>query len=142
MNRSIFRGAAVAALGVLAACSSAPEPMAVSLQATEFQYGPKTIEAAVGQQVTVALVNGGTVEHDFVILEIPLAEPVADSGEADEMAGHNMGELEMQAAVHGEAMPGVTGSVAFTPTQAGTYEFFCAVAGHKEAGMVGTLIVR
>jgi len=142
MNRSILRGAAVAALGLLAACSSAPEPMAVSLQATEFQYGPKTIEAVVGQQVTVTLVNGGTVEHDFVILEIPLAEPVADSGEADEMAGHNMGELEMQAAVHGEAMPGVTGSVTFTPTQAGTYEFFCAVAGHKEAGMVGTLIVR
>lgn len=142
MDRSIFRGAAVAALGLLAACSSTPEPMVVTLQATEFQYSPKTIEAAVGQPVTVTLANGGTVEHDFVIVEIPLAEPAAASDGPDEMAGHNMGEMERQAAVHGEAMPGMTGAVTFTPARAGTYEFFCAVAGHKEAGMVGTLIVR
>ena len=32
-------------------------------------------------------------------------------------------------------------NVEFTPSTPGEYEFFCTVAGHKEAGMVGTLIV-
>jgi len=48
----------------------------------------------------------------------------------------------MEPAVHMGAMAGMSGSVTFVPTQPGTYEFFCAVAGHKEAGMVGTLMVR
>jgi uncharacterized cupredoxin-like copper-binding protein len=40
------------------------------------------------------------------------------------------------------AMAGMGASVSFVPTKPGTFEFFCAVPGHKEAGMVGTLIVR
>jgi uncharacterized cupredoxin-like copper-binding protein len=35
-----------------------------------------------------------------------------------------------------------TSTLDFTPTKPGTYEFFCTVAGHKDAGMVGTLIVK
>ncbi len=30
----------------------------------------------------------------------------------------------------------------FTPTKPATYTFYCAVPGHKEAGMKGTLIVE
>lgn len=30
----------------------------------------------------------------------------------------------------------------FTPTQPGTYEFYCSVPGHKDAGMKGTLTVQ
>jgi uncharacterized cupredoxin-like copper-binding protein len=30
----------------------------------------------------------------------------------------------------------------FTPTTTGTYSFYCGVPGHREAGMVGTLIVE
>jgi plastocyanin len=30
----------------------------------------------------------------------------------------------------------------FTPTAAGTYEFYCSVPGHHEAGMQGTLVVQ
>ena len=29
----------------------------------------------------------------------------------------------------------------FTPTTPGTYTFYCHIPGHREAGMVGTLIV-
>ena len=49
---------------------------------------------------------------------------------------------------HGEgvvaahAMPGMSASVMFTPTQIGEYEFYCTIPGHREAGMVGRLIVR
>ncbi|MEI2609177.1 MAG: cupredoxin domain-containing protein [Candidatus Promineifilaceae bacterium] len=30
----------------------------------------------------------------------------------------------------------------FTPTQPGTYTFYCGVLGHRGGGMVGTLIVE
>ena len=40
------------------------------------------------------------------------------------------------------AGPAGQGKLTFTPSKAGTYEFFCTVAGHKEAGMVGTLTVK
>ncbi|TMW73916.1 plastocyanin/azurin family copper-binding protein [Alteribacter natronophilus] len=39
-------------------------------------------------------------------------------------------------------MPHETSSIIFTPLKTGTYEFFCTIPGHKEAGMRGTLIVN
>jgi uncharacterized cupredoxin-like copper-binding protein len=40
-----------------------------------------------------------------------------------------------------KAQPNAKATVQFTPTAAGTYQFYCAEPGHKEAGMVGTLTV-
>jgi uncharacterized cupredoxin-like copper-binding protein len=37
--------------------------------------------------------------------------------------------------------PGETKTLEFTPTEAATYPIDCNIAGHKEAGMVGELIV-
>jgi len=128
---------------VLPACSSGPEPMQVNMQASEFRFEPSTIEVKAGQQLTVMMQNMGTVEHDFVIQEIPVEGTAAESATAQPgMAGHSMAGTGMEPAVHMGAMAGMTDSVTFIPTKPGTYEFFCAVAGHKEAGMVGTLIVR
>jgi len=129
--------------GVLATCTSGPEPLEVSLQASEFRFEPATIEVMAGQQVTVMMQNMGTVEHDFVIQDIPVEQTTAESATAEPgMAGHTMDETAMEPAVHMGAMAGMTDSVTFVPTKPGTYEFFCAVAGHREAGMVGTLMVR
>lgn len=126
----------------VAACSTSPVPIEVSLQASEFAFEPATIQVQAGQQVTVMMQNMGTLEHDFVIQEIPVelmtTEPEAEGG-GHEMEGMDMG---MEPAVHTGAMAGMTSRVTFVPTQTGTYEFFCAVEGHKEAGMIGTLVVR
>ena len=99
-------------------------------------------DAMAGQQVTVMMQNLGTVEHDFVIQDIPV-EAMAAESEADG-EGHTMPGMgtEMEPAVHMGAMAGMSDSVAFVPTKPGTYEFYCAVPGHREAGMVGSLMVR
>ena len=34
------------------------------------------------------------------------------------------------------------GTLTFTPTKPGQYEFYCTVAGYKEAGMVSVLTVK
>jgi len=39
------------------------------------------------------------------------------------------------------AQPGQRAVGALTPTTPGTYEFYCSVPGHREAGMIGRLVV-
>jgi len=134
---------AVLSGAVLAACSSTPAPLEVNMQASEFRFDPATVEVQAGQQVTITMQNMGTVEHDFVIQEIPVEGTVAESATTEPgMAGHTMEGTDMEPAVHMGAMAGMSDSVTFIPTKPGTYEFYCAVAGHREAGMVGTLMVR
>jgi uncharacterized cupredoxin-like copper-binding protein len=137
--RTLSLGIAIGA-ALLAACSSGPEPLEVTLQAAEFRFEPSIVEVTAGQQVTITMENIGTVEHDFVILEIPVEQSAAES--EPPTPGHTMDEMEVEPAVHMGAMAGMSDSVSFVPTKPGTFEFFCAVPGHKEAGMVGTLIVR
>jgi plastocyanin len=53
-------------------------------------------------------------------------------------APHNFSIDELDISV--DIAPGETGEVQIN-APAGTYEFYCNVPGHREAGMVGTLIV-
>jgi uncharacterized cupredoxin-like copper-binding protein len=55
--------------------------------------------------------------------------------------GHDMGDEVGPLDLHVGAAANGSGTIEFTPSQPGTYEFFCTVAGHKEAGMVGSLVV-
>jgi len=131
---------------VLAACGGESEPTAVpmvglDLVATDIAYDKGSFEVMVGQPVKVTLQNDGVLEHDFSIMEIPHAGEVM-AEEMDEDSGHDMSNMAMEPEVHVASPPDGSHSVEFTPTQAGEYEFFCTVEGHKEAGMAGTLIVK
>jgi uncharacterized cupredoxin-like copper-binding protein len=86
-----------------------------------------------GRPVVITVRNVGSTNHDFVIPSMP-AEDVVIRNEG----GHTHGD---GTAIVGH--PRVNGEVTvqFTPTQPGTYEFYCSVTGHKEAGMTGTIIV-
>jgi uncharacterized cupredoxin-like copper-binding protein len=136
---------------VLAGCGGTTTPETataeVTLTATDIAYDVDEITTAAGQPVRVALNNTGALVHDFSIAAIPLSgEAKAVEGMGDDhsmMDDHEamMSGMHGDAAVHVAAAPGATGTVTFTPTSPGTYEYFCTVAGHKEAGMVGTLTV-
>ena len=127
---------ALAAL-LLAACG-APAPVEFKLQAADIKYDLKTFEAQAGRVVRLTFENTGALEHDFTIMEMPVVSvtEVAHSGT------HDMGHLEQAPSVHVSAAADTTAVLEFTPTKPGMYEFACSVAGHKEAGMLGTLIVR
>ena len=118
-TKHILRLAAAVAMLTLAACASpAPAtsaPLVVNLQAADLMFDPMTLTAKVGQPVTINLQNAGALEHSFVIEQLNV-------------------KLE-----HVQA--GQTATVTFTPTVAGTYQFYCNVPGHKDAGMKGTLTV-
>jgi uncharacterized cupredoxin-like copper-binding protein len=84
------------------------------------------------------MTNEGALEHDFSILEMPMETMGAT---AVPMEGHDMTPMAEEAQLHMAVAMGTSNTAEFTPTKPGTYEFFCTVPGHKEAGMVGTLVV-
>ncbi|MBI2983166.1 MAG: cupredoxin domain-containing protein [Chloroflexi bacterium] len=113
--------AAVALLGILvAACGGGAAATTaaggtIKLTLTEFKYSSPTIELKADEKATLELKNAGTVEHDFKIA----------------VAGV---EVLIQ--------PGKSATRTIGPLKPGTYEFFCSVPGHKDAGMKGQLVVK
>lgn len=132
---------------VLSACGPttttepvAAQPVEITLVAKDIVYDTNRLEVIAGQPVKLTLQNEGVLEHDFSIVEIPHEGEVAE-GET-EMAGHDMGHGSIEPEVHVAAPTGGNNTVEFTPTEPGEYEFYCTVSGHREAGMVGTLVVE
>ena len=57
----------MAASILLAACAKqTPEPVTYTIEMSEYAFSPNTIEATVGQQVTLELENKGTLEHEMM----------------------------------------------------------------------------
>lgn len=148
MKRITLRLIFLAGLPVLAACSAggaaetAPEPKALTLIATDIAYSIKQIDVTVGRPVQLTLENQGVLEHDFSIVEIPLAGEVVTLEEPEQMQGHEMGHEENEPAVHIAVPTSDRGTIEFTPAAPGEYVYYCTVSGHREAGMEGVLVVR
>ncbi|MCL4804191.1 MAG: hypothetical protein KJ046_07830 [Anaerolineae bacterium] len=154
-----------AGLLTLAACSpggsagsAPPPPQEITLVATDIAYDATRIESAVGQPIRLTLDNQGALVHDFSIREISLTGEATATGATGEMMDHDMG-VDMGAnmgadmahdmghgddapAVHVAAPSGEAAGVEFTPAAPGEYEYYCTVSGHREAGMVGVLVVN
>jgi Cu+-exporting ATPase len=90
----------------------------ITVQAESLRYQPATVEltARPGDLVRVSFSNQDAIFHDWKVEGIPDADVSARSGQ--------------------------TATATFRVLQVGTYEIFCTVAGHREAGMVGTLTIR
>ncbi len=104
-----------------------------------WRYEPATLEIPAGQRVRLTYVNDGRAEHDMEIPGLPASNVEREGGVAHDVSlggGHRDDDV-----VAAHAMPGTTAVVLFTPTQPGEYDFNCTLPGHKEAGMVGRIIV-
>ncbi len=112
---SLLAALALAACGGSASGANNTQKVTVNAEDT-FKFDPPTLTAKVGQSVEVTLDNKGNLEHSFVIDELGVTIGPIQGGQQS------------------------TGS--FTPNQAGTYTYYCAVPGHKDAGMTGTLTVN
>jgi uncharacterized cupredoxin-like copper-binding protein len=82
--------------------------------AADLKFDPKELRVEAPGQVKVHLENQGALEHDFNV------EGVKGKAYA---AGKKSGE----------------GTLTFS--KPGTYTFFCSFPGHRESGMVGTIVV-
>lgn len=125
-RRSIVLFGAIALVALLlAACGggasggsagSGGNAQNVTVSASEFKFDPATINATAGQTINLTVKNTGSVQHTWALSEAKVKLTVD---------------------------PGKTVTQTFTaPSKAGTYAFECDVPGHKEAGMVGQLVVK
>ncbi len=102
-------------LVALAACSSTPQTLEITLVAEDIMWGTDTIHAKVGQPIEITLRNDGALDHNFVIESLGVDVLLTP------------GDIEV--------VP------VFTPDAAGTIVYICNIPGHEEAGMVGEIIV-
>jgi uncharacterized cupredoxin-like copper-binding protein len=126
MTRHIGLGALLLGAVALAACGGAgggaSKPAGgaatITMRGTDqMRFEPANITARANTPTTLTLDDSGTaLVHDWTI---------------DNLGGQR---------VHLEVQPNNRGSVQFT-APAGTYPFYCAQPGHREAGMTGTLTV-
>jgi uncharacterized cupredoxin-like copper-binding protein len=87
----------------------------MTVVAVDIAFEPKELTIAADTDVVVTIENQGMLQHDFTIDELGVKSDLLNGGEST--------EVTINAA-------------------AGTYEYYCSVTGHKEAGMVGTLTVE
>ena len=128
---------------VLVACGSskaAVEVKHIVVEAKEFSFSPADLTVKVGEKVEIEFKNFGVVEHDFNIEALPVSGEVTAHGDQHTLATTHDHEAEVTS-VHVLSKAGNMGHLTFTPSQAGEYLITCTVAGHKEAGMVGKLVV-
>lgn len=93
----------------------ADEAGVVAVEGGSFYFKPNLIKAKVGVPVTIKFTSVGGMPHDFVVDEFNV--------KTEQIANDNL-EFE------------------FTPTSAGTFEFYCSVGNHRKMGMKGSLVVE
>jgi cytochrome c oxidase subunit 2 len=92
----------------------APGARRIEVEATSFEFDPDEITVTAGEDIAIVL-SSDDLLHDFTIDDIDV-HVAADGGETAE------GGLRAD--------------------EPGEYPFYCTVAGHREAGMEGTLVVE
>jgi uncharacterized cupredoxin-like copper-binding protein/mono/diheme cytochrome c family protein len=85
-----------------------------TVESHDIFFTPTEIEVPSDTEVTILLPNLGASPHNFSIDELDISVDIA---------------------------PGETKEVTITAPE-GEYQYYCNIPGHKEAGMVGTLISR
>ena len=113
----------------------------ITIESTDFSYSPASISVPVGQPVTLKIHNGGEAEHDFVVENIDVTDVFEEGNASSEHEMHDMQNMGTEYDLHVSTQKGGTSVLKFTALKPGTYRFFCTVAGHLEAGMVGELTV-
>lgn len=93
--------------------ASASGEQEVTITAHDIYFDPSEVHIKAGK-VKFILPNEGAAPHDFSIDELNISVALA---------------------------PGATETVE-ADIPAGTYTYYCNIPGHKEAGMVGTLVVE
>lgn len=95
----------------------------------EYFFEPADVAVPAGEEVTIDFANEGSLEHEWAVL----SEEIESEDEFDE--GLVVYEVE---AIEG----GTSTTETFTIEEPGTYQVICAIPGHFDQGMEGSLTVE
>lgn len=98
-------------------------------------FVPERIEVKRGEQIKFVLQNDGELEHEFV-----LATTEENVKHAEEMKKNP--EMEHDDPNAKRVALKKRNEIVWRFTKRGTFEYGCLIPGHREAGMIGTVIVK
>ena len=101
----------------------------LKLDMRDIAYGAEELRAPAGSVFAIEFRNRGVIEHDFTIEEY--------SGDASDIA---RGDERFD--VHVLLKRGEEETLLLRVPDSGTISFFCSVAGHREVGMEGVLVIE
>lgn len=148
MKRSIFLfSMLIVVSALLAACGGQePEPVTYQVEMSEYAFSPDTLEAKVGQEVTIELTNSGLLEHELMFgREVMMMDNRPNGFEHDmfEEAGVEpavaMSAMEMQEDEHTEETEHQEGDEHEEAEHQEGDEHSESEAGHEHTGFMVTL---
>ncbi|MBL8330887.1 MAG: cupredoxin family protein [Rubrivivax sp.] len=102
--------------------------------ADSMRFTPDRIDVRLGETLRFRIRNTGKLMHEFVI-----GTRLENLKHAELMV--KFPNMEHDEPYMAHVPPGKTGEIVWTFNRAGTFEFACLIAGHYQAGMVGTIQV-
>ena len=119
--------------GIAGDAKSAKRSIEVGM-ADNMRFTPARIDVRQGETVKFVVRNTGKVMHEFVI------GTKSENGKHAEMMV-KFPNMEHDEPYMAHVPPGKTGEIVWTFNRAGEFEFACLIAGHYQAGMIGTITV-
>ena len=98
-------------------------------------FVPARLEVRKGEQIKFMLRNNGELHHEFI-----LASTADNLKHADEMKRHP--DMVHSEANGSQLAAKQTSELVWKFTKSGEFEYACLIPGHREAGMIGTIVVK
>lgn len=98
-------------------------------------YAPEHLDLRKGEQIKFELRNEGATDHEFVLAT------TAENLKHAEIMKKNP-DMEHDDPNMIRLAPGKSGAVLWKFTKTGNFEYSCLIPGHREAGMLGTIVVK
>lgn len=102
---------------------------------SEMAYAPARIEVKRGEQIRFVIRNIGADDHEFLLAT------------TEENLKHGKAMMENPHMEHDEPngvrlAPKKSAEILWKFTKSGTFEYSCLIPGHREAGMIGQVVVK
>ena len=110
-------------------------PITMGEPGGKMAFVPNRVEVKKGEQVKFMLRNSGELDHEFV-----LATPAENLKHAEAMRKNP--DMEHDDPNGKRLAPKKTDEIVWKFSKPGEFEYSCLIPGHREAGMVGTIVVK
>lgn len=108
--------------------------VSLSNEANELKFTPDRFIFEAGKRYKLVLSNASGMKHYFTSKDFADAVWTQNVVAGNVEIKGNIRELELR--------PNTTAEWTFVPIKSGTYELHCAIAGHTEAGMRGSITIQ
>ena len=98
-------------------------------------YTPAALNVRLGEQIKFVITNSGLLPHEFV-----LADAKDNLKHAALM--QKFPDMEHDDPNGKTVQPSAKSEILWRFSKRGTFEFACLIPGHREAGMLGTIVVK